>query len=180
MLSLKKANFDDIDEEFRFISSVPYDENGFINEWAGIKREDFREKCLAVMADNEKGSGLPEGYVPETSYFLWNDEQIIGWYRIRHYLCESLVNGSGHIGQYISPHFRGKGYGTKGLSLALRKAVKIIPENEVYLRAHRDNLPSIRTMLGNDGYIHHEDDTNVYVRIPCESIKQSILSLPEN
>lgn len=180
MLSLKKANYEDIDEEFRFISSVPYDENGFINEWAGIKREDFREKCLAVMADSEKGIGLPEGYVPESSYFLWEDEQIIGWYRIRHYLCESLVNGSGHIGQYIAPQFRGKGYGTKGLAFTLRKAVKIIPENEVYLRAHRDNLPSICTMLRNGGYIHHEDETNVYVRIPCESITQKITSASEN
>ncbi len=172
MLSLKKVNFEDIVEEYRFVSSVPAEEKSFVNEWADVSREEFREKAIAVMINYSNSSGLPEGYVPESMYFLWEEGHIIGWFRIRHHLCESLVNGSGHIGYYISPQYRGKGFGTKGLQLAIRKAQKIIPEDEIYLRADIDNLPSISIMLNNGGYIHHKDDKKVYVRIPLKKQPQ--------
>ena len=137
MLSLKKVNFEDIVEEYRFVSSVPAEEKSFVNEWADVSREEFREKAIAVMINYSNSSGLPEGYVPESMYFLWEEGHIIGWFRIRHHLCESLVNGSGHIGYYISPQYRGKGFGTKGLQLAIRKAQKIIPEDEIYAIKHK-------------------------------------------
>ncbi|MBQ0003055.1 MAG: hypothetical protein KBT21_05915 [Treponema sp.] len=39
--------------------------------------------------------------------------------RIRHYLTEALADGSGHIGQYIAPKWRSKGFGKKMLRLAI-------------------------------------------------------------
>lgn len=165
MLYLKEINFEDAQKEYEYISSVPEYEKSFENEFLSFARADFDSGVIQRMIDNSKGIGLPEGYVPETNYMLWDDDSIVGWFRIRHYLCESLVNGSGHIGYTIREDCRGKGYATQGLRLAIEKAAEIIPEDEIYLRVDRDNPASLRVMIKNGGYIHHEDDKKYYVRI---------------
>lgn len=165
MLYLKEANFEDIENEYLFVRDIPVDENGFTNEWSGILQEEFKEKALKTMIAYSRGDNLPIGYVPETYLFLWNKGEIIGQFRIRHYLCETLRRGAGHIGYYISDKYRGKGYCTEGLRLALQLAKKIIPEDEIYLRVNKDNPASLHVMLNNGGYIHHEDENKYYVRI---------------
>lgn len=165
MLYLKRANYKDIDKEYLFVQNIPEDENGFTNEWCGISLEAFREKALKSMIAFSKGVDLPQGWVPETFLFLWNDDEIVGQFRIRHYLCETLREGAGHIGYFIGKEFRGKGYGTEGLRLALKMAKDIIPEEEIYLRVNKDNLASLRVMLKNGGVVHHEDEDKYYVRI---------------
>ena len=170
MLYIKKANFEDSEKEYAFVSEVPEDENGFINEWLKIAREDFEEKALKVMLAQEKGEQLPEGYVPQTIFFLWNDKEIVGQFNVRHYLCESLVEGSGHVGYFIGKAYRGNGYATEGLRLTLQLAKDIIPEEEVYLRVSKDNPSSLRVMQKCGGYIHHEDESKYYVRIAKKDI----------
>ncbi len=101
MLYLKEVNYEDIEKEYAFVRDMPMDENGLTNEWHGICREEFEEKAVRQMIAFSKGEGLPEGYVPETFLFLWDDDEIAGQFRIRHYLCESLRTGAGHIGYFI-------------------------------------------------------------------------------
>lgn len=122
MLYLKAANYEDIEEEYLFVREIPEDENGFINEWCGIFRDAFEEKALKTMIAHSKGERLPAGYVPQTYLFLWNDQEIVGQFCIRHFLCESLNEGAGHIGYFIGKKFRRKGYGTEGLRLTLQIA----------------------------------------------------------
>lgn len=165
MLFLKEANYEDIEKEYLFVKDMPMDENGFTNEWLGISREDFEDKALGQMIGFSKGEDLPEGYVPETFLFLWNDNEIVGQFRIRHFLCESLREGAGHIGYFIHKNHRGRGYGTEGLRLTLQIARTIIPEDEIYLRVNKDNLASLNVMLYNGGYVEHEDEHKYYVRI---------------
>lgn len=169
MLYLKKANFDDIEKEYLFVRDIPEDENSFTNNWHGISRADFEADALPSMISWSKGEGLPEGYVPETFLFLWNDDEIVGQFRVRHYLCEALREGAGHIGYFIAKEHRGKGYGKEGLRLTLEIARTIIPEDEIYLRVDRFNAASLRVMLANGGYIHHEDEQKYYVRIKNDS-----------
>ena len=165
MLYIKEANFEDIEKEYLFVRDMPIDENGLTNQWHGVSREDFERIALPSMLDFQKGENLPEGYVPETFLFLWNDGEIVGQFRIRHYLCESLRVGAGHIGYFIKKEFRGKGYGTEGLRLTLQVARGIIPEDEIYLRVNKDNPASLKVMLKNGGYIKAEDEDKYYVRI---------------
>ena len=165
MLYLKEANQEDIEKEYLFIKDIPEDENSFTNEWCGISREDFEEKAIKLMISYSKGEQLPKGFVPETFLFLWDYDEIVGQFRIRHYLCELLRIGAGHIGYFIGKEYRGKGYGTEGLRLALDVARKIIPEDEIYLRVDKYNEASLKVMLNNGGYIHSEDDAKYYVRI---------------
>ena len=166
MLYLKKLNADDIEKEWRFISDMPVDENGLTNSFHGISQEDFEQKAFPAMMNFMEGRDLPEGYVPETFLFLWKDDEIVGQFRIRHYLCESLRTGAGHIGYCIGKGDRGKGYGTEGLRLALEVAREIVPEDEFYLRVNRDNPASLHVMLKSGGRIVAEDEDKYYVRIP--------------
>lgn len=165
MLFFKEANYEDIEKEYLFVRDMPIDENGLTNEWHGISSEDFERKAMVHMIASAKGENLPEGYVPESFLFLWNDNEIVGQFRIRHYLCESLRNGAGHIGYFIKKEFRGKGYGTEGLKQTLQIAKNIVPEDEIFLRVNKDNPASLKVMIHNGGYIEHEDDFKYYVRI---------------
>lgn len=165
MLYLKEANYEDIEKEYIFVRDMPFDENSYTNNWHGISREGFESVALKEMIAYSKGEDLPEGYVPETFYFLWNNDEIVGQFRIRHHLCESLRIGAGHIGYFIKKEFRGKGYGKEGLCQALQVARTIICEDEIYLRVNKDNPASLNVMLHNGGYIEHEDEQKYYVRI---------------
>ena len=109
MLHLKEANFADIEKEYRFMCGMPADENGLTNPWHGVAREDFGA-ALQEMIDYSQGKNLPQGFVLETFLFLWHDDVIVGQFRIRHHLCESLRTGGGHIGYFIGRAHRGKGY----------------------------------------------------------------------
>lgn len=165
MLYLKEINDKDIEKEFLFVRDMPVDENGLTNKWNGVTRKDFENKALKEMIAFSKGENLPDGFVPETFLFLWNDDEFVGQFRIRHYLCESLRSGAGHIGYFIKKEFRGKGFAKEGLRLTLAIARTIIPENEIYLRVNKDNAASLKAMLHNGGYIKYEDEHKYYVRI---------------
>lgn len=164
MLYLRENNFDDIEKEYCFVRGIPFDENGFTNPWHGCTKEAFDEVVRKRIAYS-KGEELPEGYVPETFLYLWNEDEIVGEFRIRQFLCESLREGAGHIGYFIGKEYRGRGYATEGLRLTLEIAKKIVPEKEIYLRVNKDNPASLKVMLKNDGRIDHEDETKYYVRI---------------
>ncbi len=166
MLKMREADFEHARREWEFIKEMPADENGMTNPWAGLSEEEFLKDGLTQMMSYAKGENLPEGYVPETFYFLYDDEEIVGHFRIRHYLTEALRKGAGHIGYCIGRKHRGKGYGTAGMNLIIPIASEIIPEEEIWLRVNRDNLPSIRVMLKCGGHIVSEDDEKYYVRIP--------------
>ena len=69
MLFLKSANYEDIEKEWQFQRNIPIEENSFINEYYDISREDFNA-ALNTMIEQSKGINLPEGYVPQTVFYL--------------------------------------------------------------------------------------------------------------
>ena len=164
MLILKSANYEDIEKEWLFQRDIPVDENGFLNDYHDISRNDF-DTALETIIAQSNGENLPEGYVPQTIYYLWDDDNIVGTFHFRHYLCQSLIEGAGHVGYYIAPEYRGKGYASQGLKLLINEIRDDVQEDEIYLRVNRDNPASLKVMLNNGGYIHHQDDTKYYVRI---------------
>lgn len=165
MIYLKEANVEDAEKEYSFLKDTPTCENGFENKYNDFSYEDFMNKALPQIMKFSKGIDLPKGYVPETFYFLWDDNNIVGLFKLRHYLTESLRNGAGHIGYGIHKNYRGKGYATKGLALAIEKAKDIIRENEIYMSVNIDNFASLNVQLNNNAYIHHSDEIEHYTRI---------------
>lgn len=165
-LYLKATNLEDIEEEYNFLYETPT-ENGFENPYYNSPRENF-EIQIEELINHSKGINLPEGYVPDTYYFLWNNKNIVGLFKLRHYLNEHLKNGSGHIGYAIRPTERGKGYATKGLALMIKEAKKIIPEKEIYLSVNKNNPISLKVQENNGAYIVGETTDHYLTRIKID------------
>ena len=113
----------------------------------------------------ENPVNMPDWFVPETYYYLWDAGHIVGEFRIRHYLTDALKNGAGHIGYSIRKEFRGRGYGTKGLELTLEIARDIVPEEEIYLRLLKSNTASLRVMEKNGAKCVGKDKEHFFMRI---------------
>lgn len=165
MLELRKLNYADAAAQWEYVAVLPADENGFTNPYEGISFEDYRDLLLPEQMMHETPANMPDWFVPCTYYYLWEDDTLLGEFRIRHYLTEALRTGAGHIGYSIKKEHRGKDYGTKGLALTLEVARKIVPEDEIFLRVLKSNIASFKVICKNGGYIAGEDDTHYLLRI---------------
>ena len=165
MLELRKMNYDDLVEQWKYVSAMPSDENGLTNEYEEVSFEEYRDTVLPRLMMHEHPVDMPDWFVPATYYYLWDDDTLIGEFRIRHHLTDTLRTGAGHIGYSIKKEYRGRGYGTKGLSLTLELARAIVPEEEIYLRVLKTNIPSFKVMLNNGAYIADEDSIHYLMRI---------------
>ena len=165
MLELRKMNYKDAKEQWEYVTALPADENGLTNPYEGVSFEEYETTVLPELMMHEHPVNMPEWFVPETYYYLWDGQVLVGEYRIRHYLTEALKTGAGHIGYSIKKDFRGRGYGIKGLALVLDLARKIVPEEEIYLRVLKSNVPSFKAISKNGAYIAGEDETHYLMRV---------------
>lgn len=122
---------------------------------------------IEFLLKNENGEQLPDGWVPDSTYWMVTGERrIVGVVNIRHGLTEQLLNRGGHIGYGIRPSERRKGYATKLLSLALEKARELGLE-KVLVVCDEWNVGSEKTIRKNGGVqdtSYVEDDGNVILR----------------
>ncbi|MBQ2406739.1 MAG: GNAT family N-acetyltransferase [Lachnospiraceae bacterium] len=165
MVELRKMNLQDIKEQWEYVTALPKDENGLTNPYEGITFEEYETTVLPELMMHENPVDMPEWFVPETYYYLWDEQVLVGEYRIRHYLTEALKVGAGHIGYSIKKEYRGKGYGTKGLAMVLDIAREIVPEDEIYLRVLKSNIRSFKAINSNGAYIADEDETHYLMRV---------------
>ena len=103
--------------------------------------------------------------IPIYTYFLWIDNNIVGMYHILSRLTEDQKRKDGHISYTILKEYRGKGYASKGLSLLIEEAKKIIPEEEIYMHTTINNPASLKVMLNNNAYIVKNDEFGIFTRI---------------
>ncbi|WP_043930640.1 GNAT family N-acetyltransferase [Bacillus sp. EB01] len=111
---------------------------------------DFNGMVQSLL-DSEKGENLPVNWVPDSTFWLLDDNQrVIGVVNIRHRLTDTLFNSGGHIGYGIRPSERRKGFATQLLSLALEKAVEL-GIKKVLIVCDSSNIGSAKTILNNGG-----------------------------
>ena len=164
-MELRKINVQDAAAQWKYTTALPVDENGLTNPYHGVSFDEYAEEVLPTLISYEHPVNMPDWFVPETYYYLWDEGRLIGEFRIRHHLTEALRNGAGHIGYSIRKEERGKGYGTTGLGLTLQIAKGIVPEEEIYLRVNLDNPASLHVMLHNGGRVVGQDESHYFVRI---------------
>ena len=165
MLELRKMNYEDTIAQWEYVTALPTNENGLTNNYEGVSLEEYKNHVLPELMMHENPVNMPDWFVPETFYYLWDDGALIGEFRIRHHLTEALKTGAGHIGYSIKKEYRGKGYGTQGLRMTLDIARKIVPEEEIYLRVQKNNIASFRAISKNGAYIAGEDESHFLMRI---------------
>ena len=66
------------------------------------------DEYLKQLSDYEHAKKLPESWVPETRFWLLDDDNFVGSFSIRHALTPHLEQIGGHIAANISPKYRGK------------------------------------------------------------------------
>ena len=164
-MELRKLNVNDMKAQWRYTTALPTDENGLTNPYNGVSFEDYKEKVLPELMSHEHPVNMPDWFVPETYYYLWDEDCLVGEFRIRHHLTETLRNGAGHIGYSIAKEYRGRGYATEGLRLTLQIAKTIVPEDEIFLRVNKDNIASQKVMKNNGAYKVGEDEDHFFIRI---------------
>ncbi|MWV42815.1 GNAT family N-acetyltransferase [Paenibacillus sp. HJL G12] len=112
--------------------------------------QDF-EAMLDWLDNHARGIDLPEGWVPDSTFWLVSaDQKVIGAVNIRHELNDFLMNEGGHIGYGIRPSERRKGYATQLLALSLAEA-KTLGIDKVLVVCDEINVGSERTIINNGG-----------------------------
>jgi predicted acetyltransferase len=112
-------------------------------------QNDFKSYLKKIEGESF-GKGLPEGFVPQTTYWLVDHGEFIGRVSIRHILTEHLLKEGGHLGYDIRPSKRKLGYGKRILTLALPKA-KALGITKVLVTCDETNLASKRIIEFNGG-----------------------------
>ena len=107
--------------------------------------ENFNE-YLKDLYNYSKGIDLPHGDVITSTFWLIDDNKVVGVLRIRH----EEVEYSGHIGYDISPCYRNKGYGAAILQLALKEAINLGIQ-EVIVTCNTDNVYSKKIIEKSNG-----------------------------
>jgi len=117
-----------------------------------IEYENYDEWLEKVVAQKKNECSLTS--TPATTYFTIRkrDNKIIGSIQLRHHLTEELRKDGGNVGYGICPTERGKGYGTKQLSLILAKA-KILNLSKIMISCNKDNRASVGVIVQNGGIL---------------------------
>ena len=111
-IELKQINNNMGEQEYEMLQGILAVENGFTNPAYNLSFGEYKN-WLQDMINHSKGIGLPEGWIPYTTYILYINDIPVGYGRIRHSSSEYLetVVGAGNLGYGISKEHRGKGYG---------------------------------------------------------------------
>ena len=118
------------------------------------REDESFDDFVKSLNNYSKGLQLPEGWVASTELWLIEEDEFIGRISIRHTLTEGLLKKGGHIGYYIRPTRRKKGYGKRILTLALEEA-KHIGLSKVLVTCDEDNIGSRKIIEANGGVMEN-------------------------
>ena len=130
---------------------------------------------LQRLDEFRQGVNIPSGYVATSTYWLVDGPELVGVASLRHTLNERIKECGGHIGLGIRPTRRGRGVGTKLLSLTLDRA-REIGVGEVHVHCHKGNGASGRMIVRNGGVLHSE----IEVGDPAVVVQRYVVPAPNN
>ena len=156
MVFLKKLSQSDGRDVFEMLKCIERIENSFTNPTYGMTFPEFQE-WLVQQEQWDKGEMLPDGYVAQSIYWLYDDACPVGMGKIRHELTEESRRNGGNIGYAVSRAYRGKGYGSLLLKMLLEEAARI-GVKEIVLTIDRNNNASRRVCEKNGGVLFGENE----------------------
>ena len=163
MIELRKLTRNDGIDIFEMLKHIRKVENSFTNPTYDMSYAEYKE-WLKLQEQWDKGEMLPEGYVPQTIYGLYDGDQPVGIGKIRHELTKDSRKNGGNIGYAISSLYRGKGYGSKLLELLLKEA-RSIGVKEFIITIDNNNGPSKTICEKNGGILIDENEERYFYSI---------------
>jgi len=152
-------------EFFAMVEEFKAEGKDIIEGIGSIDIENFKDSVKQAK-EHIKGIGLPEGWVPASTYWLICQNRIIGTCNLRHELNDFLREFGGHVGYSIRPSERGKGLGTLMLGLLLEKA-KGLGIERLLATCDDNNIASARVIEKNGGKLTDKvakDNSEVLIR----------------
>jgi len=110
---------------------------------------------ISALTGFEKGINLSPGFVPHSTYWLVEGEQVLAVSNLRHRLNNRLMKEGGHIGYGVRPSCRNMGYATCLLAETIKKAVN---KNifSILITCDKNNIASSRVIRKNGGRLENE------------------------
>ena len=81
MLELRKMNMEDAKQQWEYVTAMPADENRVTNSHEGVSFEDYVDKVLPERMMHENPVNMPDWFVPQTYYYLWDGDVLVGEFR---------------------------------------------------------------------------------------------------
>ncbi len=125
--------------------------------WNNPTKPQNIDEYIKRAEDRSQGINLPPHAVPNSTYWLIDNDRFVRQVNIRHHLNESLEKRGGHIGYSIPPFARNQGYGTKILELALSKA-QTLGLSRVLITCSNKNIHSQKIIEKNGGVLQDIHD----------------------
>ncbi len=161
---LRKLSAKDGENIYDMLQKIPADENGFINSVYRKTYEEYKA-WLEKAYENSLQKDIIDGWkVPETIFWLFEDDKPVGFGKIRHFLTDKLLEAGGNIGYSIIPEARGRGLGKKLVSELIEEGRKIGVERLLFT-IRNSNIPSIKVALANGGIIEKVNDERHYISV---------------
>ncbi len=112
---------------------------------------------LEQLRGFSQGIDVPETFGPHSTFWLLaGNNQITGVINIRHRLTDAMRRIGGHIGYGVAPKFRGQGYATAMLALALEPARQLGIERAL-ITCWKENEASAKVALHNGAVFDSEE-----------------------
>ena len=107
------------------------------------------------LNDCSQGIGIAEGWVPHTTFWLIEGDEIVGVSSLRHRMTDHLERIGGHIGFGVRPSAQRRGVGRELLRQTLVEAGRL-GIREVLMVCLKDNAASSRVIQANGGTLESE------------------------
>ena len=126
------------------------------DKFAGCGTLEQSSTALEWIETTKRGSNkdtCPADKVPSNIYIAvrLTDNKIVGIIDLRHHIEHPVLSTwGGHIGYYVRPNERGRGYGKEMLRQNLMNARKL-GIKKVLITCNDDNTASEKTILANGG-----------------------------
>ena len=142
------------EEHLAFVQEFLSEGVGVTPYAAGLNGISFEE---LVVVSNNYAKGILENpdFVTTSTYYLLEEERVIGAVNIRHYLNDYLLKHGGHIGYGVRLSERRKGYATSLLRFALEK-LEELGVDRVLVTCDKDNPGSSKTIINCGGVLENE------------------------
>lgn len=114
---------------------------------------------LKKLDNYAKGIAIPNDAVPSTTYWLMQNDEIIGVTNLRHFLNQQITFCGGHIGLGIRPSYRGKGFGHILMEKSIHQ-LNAMGVEAIHIHCYKENLASSAIIIANGGELKSEFSDN--------------------
>ncbi len=156
-MAVEKLTSDMGEDIYNFFQSMPKETEEFTNHAFGMNYEEYKE-WLVKMEESSNGMNLPDNYVPQTMFILYEEDTPVGVAKVRRRLNEELIKKGGHITFYLIPEVRGTGLGTAFMMKLLDFAEEELCMSDILFTITSSNTQAIKIAERMGAILEDEDE----------------------